>query len=110
MKEDRLRALRAIRFAARLGFTIDSATWNAIVESAPHLGRLSAERVREELEKTMEQVSRPSIALNQWAASGALRSLIPAVADAGAEALQAADHLAMPGPARRPQRLINRLT
>ena len=56
MREDRLRALRAIRFAARFDFAIDPATWRAIVESAPHLGRLSPERVREELEKTMRQV------------------------------------------------------
>jgi tRNA nucleotidyltransferase (CCA-adding enzyme) len=35
MREDRLRALRGIRFAARFGFTLDPATWDAIVESAP---------------------------------------------------------------------------
>ena len=49
MREDRLRALRAIRFAARFGFDIEPATWRAIVDSAPHLRRLSAERVHEEL-------------------------------------------------------------
>ncbi|HTG53515.1 MAG TPA: CCA tRNA nucleotidyltransferase, partial [Gemmatimonadaceae bacterium] len=36
MREDRLRALRAIRFAARFGFEIEPATWQAIVASAPH--------------------------------------------------------------------------
>ncbi|MEO6878775.1 MAG: CCA tRNA nucleotidyltransferase, partial [Gemmatimonadaceae bacterium] len=41
MREDRLRALRAIRFAARLDFAIDKATRAAIVASAPFLGRLS---------------------------------------------------------------------
>ena len=41
---------------AEAGFT-------AIVESAPDLTRLSAERVKEELEKTLEQVARPSVAL-----------------------------------------------
>src|SRR6185437_12978650 len=45
MREDRLRALRAIRFAARLDFSIDDATRRAIVDSAPFLGRLSPERV-----------------------------------------------------------------
>src|SRR5688572_12893691 len=50
MREDRLRALRAIRFAARFGFTMDPETWAAITESAPHLQRLSAERVHQELE------------------------------------------------------------
>src|SRR3954469_6212887 len=37
MREDRLRALRAIRFAARFGFAIDDATRRAIEASAPHL-------------------------------------------------------------------------
>jgi tRNA nucleotidyltransferase/poly(A) polymerase len=63
MREDRLRALRAIRFAARFGFDIDLDTWRAIVTSAPHLSRLSPERVKQELEKTMEQVDHPSRAL-----------------------------------------------
>jgi len=35
MREDRLRALRAIRFASRFGFDIERDTWDAIVESAP---------------------------------------------------------------------------
>src|SRR5688500_16676325 len=39
MREDRLRALRAIRFAARYGFEIESGTWAAILESAPHMSR-----------------------------------------------------------------------
>src|SRR5688500_8201403 len=79
MREDRLRALRAIRFAARFGFDIDPETWRAIVESAPHLGRLSAERVKQELEKTMEQVERPGRALALWRESGALHVLLPAL-------------------------------
>src|SRR3712207_5763609 len=47
MREDRLRALRAIRFAARFDFDIDPGTWRAVVASAQHLTRLSAERVKE---------------------------------------------------------------
>jgi tRNA nucleotidyltransferase (CCA-adding enzyme) len=47
MREDRLRALRAIRFAARFGFAIDDATRRAIEASAPYLGRLSPERVKQ---------------------------------------------------------------
>ncbi|HWH53798.1 MAG TPA: CCA tRNA nucleotidyltransferase, partial [Gemmatimonadaceae bacterium] len=56
MREDRLRAIRAIRFAARFGFSIDEPTMRAITASAPFLGRLSPERVKQELDKTMEQV------------------------------------------------------
>src|SRR5690348_3337382 len=55
MREDRLRALRAIRFAARFEFAIDGPTLAAIRASAPYLGRLSPERVKQELDKTMEQ-------------------------------------------------------
>ncbi len=93
MREDRLRALRAIRFASRFGFNIEPATWNAIRNSAPHLGRLSPERVKQELEKTMEQVAKPSIALEWWRETGALATLIPSLATAPAERFEALDHL-----------------
>lgn len=82
MEEDRLRALRAIRFAARFGFDIEPATWAAIVSSAPHMTRLSAERVKQELDKTFEQVPRPGAALSLWRESGAFGTLVPALADA----------------------------
>jgi len=104
MREDRLRALRAIRFAARLDFTIDAATWAAIVGSAPHLTRLSPERVKQELDKTMEQVRYPSVALERWRAAGAFASLVPALASVPDEVLKAIDALPMPGPPTRPLR------
>jgi poly(A) polymerase len=47
--EDRLRMLRAVRFATVLGFAIDSATWDAVKASAASITEISAERVREEL-------------------------------------------------------------
>jgi tRNA nucleotidyltransferase (CCA-adding enzyme) len=81
MREDRLRALRAIRFAARFEFDIDPATWSAIVSSVPDLPRLSAERIAQEIEKTMDQVRRPSLAFARWRDSGALRVLIPVLSD-----------------------------
>lgn len=104
MREDRLRALRGIRFAARFGFRIDEGTRRAIDASAPYLGRLSPERVKQELDKTMEQVARPSAALATWQSSGAFATLIPALAGASAEALSVPDYLAMPGPGTRPGR------
>lgn len=104
MREDRLRALRAIRFAARFNFTIDSATHTAIETSAPYLGRLSAERVKQELDKTMEQVVKPSSALLIWQRTGAFRALIPALASVSESALRAPDFAAMPGPRTRPAR------
>ena len=48
-KEDALRMLRAIRFAARLNFTIDPATHAALVECAPLLDAIARERVGVEL-------------------------------------------------------------
>jgi poly(A) polymerase len=47
--EDALRMLRAVRFAARLGFAIHPATLDAIRAAAPTIGAISAERVRDEL-------------------------------------------------------------
>src|SRR5688500_12565939 len=110
MREDRLRALRAIRFAGRLGFRIDPATWNAIVASAPHLRRLSAERVKQELEKTMEQLARPSAALALWIEAGAMAVLVPTLKDVDASTLAAIDCVPVPaggvGPRARARRLF----
>jgi poly(A) polymerase len=47
--EDHLRMLRAVRFAARLEFTIEPSTMAAIQQHAGELPSISAERIREEL-------------------------------------------------------------
>lgn len=113
MVEDRLRALRALRFAGRFGFTIEPATWEAIVESAPSLRRLSAERVQQELVKTLEQVRLPSHPLGLWRRSGALQELLPALAALPEWRLRAADFAAAPDrsgdPGRARRRLLVRL-
>ena len=113
MREDRLRALRAIRFAARLGFAIDGETWQAIVRSAPHLTRLSRERVKQEIEKTVEQVRCPSQAFALWRSSGALASLVPALDAQRPVAFESADHIPLPDATRRPERFdvrrVNRI-
>lgn len=49
--EDHLRLLRAVRFAAQLDFEIEPRTFSAIKELAPKIRRISAERIREELQK-----------------------------------------------------------
>lgn len=51
--EDPLRIMRAIRFAAQLGFTIDSKTWNAVIEFVPWLKNISNERIRDEFNKIL---------------------------------------------------------
>jgi tRNA nucleotidyltransferase (CCA-adding enzyme) len=111
LREDRLRALRAIRFASRYEFTIEPATLGAIRSSAPHLTRLSHERVQQELVKTMEQVRSPSRALGLWRDVGALAVLVPALAGLDDVALATLDELprADEGAMLRPQRTPNRL-
>lgn len=49
--EDALRIMRAVRFAAQLGYRIDDATARAIRELAPTLSKISAERIQVELIK-----------------------------------------------------------
>lgn len=51
--EDALRILRAVRFAAQLGFTIDSDTLSAAAALAPTLSKVSAERIHAELNKLL---------------------------------------------------------
>lgn len=56
--EDYLRLIRAVRFAARLGFQIEPGTLAAIRARAATLAQVAAERVREELEKILTHPSR----------------------------------------------------
>lgn len=51
--EDALRLLRAIRFAAQLGYSIEPKTYEAIGKLAPTLEKISAERIQTELVKTI---------------------------------------------------------
>lgn len=51
--EDALRILRAVRFSAQLGFSIEEMTWQALCELAPSLVHVSKERVQVELTKTL---------------------------------------------------------
>jgi len=51
--EDRLRMMRAIRFAARFGYGIEEGTYAALYESAESLSAISAERIGEELVKIL---------------------------------------------------------
>jgi len=53
--EDKLRMLRAVRFAARFGYTIDGQTFAAIRELAPQIHQVSHERVRDEILKMLTE-------------------------------------------------------
>ena len=54
-EEDHLRMLRAVRFAARFGFTIEPATMAAIQRRHADIARISAERIREELTRILTE-------------------------------------------------------
>jgi poly(A) polymerase len=77
--EDHLRLLRAIRFAARLNFKIEPKTWEAICAMAPTIRTISAERIRDEVNKifTARQPERGLDLLDQ---AGLLKEVLPDVA------------------------------
>lgn len=76
-REDYLRILRGIRFAARFGFVIEPATWAAAVEAAPGLAQLSAERVRDEWFKGLRTARSVPELVELWTRSGAAGRWIP---------------------------------
>jgi poly(A) polymerase len=55
--EDKLRMLRAVRFAARFGYAIEPETLRAIQKLAPEVVQVSAERLRDELTKLLTEGS-----------------------------------------------------
>ena len=78
-REDHLRLLRAVRFAARFGFEIEPATFQAIRRNHAAILRVSAERVRDELVRILtEGGARRGFELLD--ASGMLADLLPEVA------------------------------
>jgi len=76
--EDRLRMLRAVRFAARFSFTLDKAARQAIQKLAPQIHDVSAERVRDEIVKilTEGQARRGFELLDE---TGLLREVLPEI-------------------------------
>lgn len=76
--EDRLRMLRAIRFAAGLGFEIDPPTFQAIRKHATAISEISAERISAELSSILTG-SKPRRGLELLADSGLMQELLPEV-------------------------------
>jgi tRNA nucleotidyltransferase (CCA-adding enzyme) len=91
--EDHLRILRMIRFAASLGFEIESATWTAAVAAVPLLRGLSAERVRDEWFKGLRTATSLERLVDLWRRVGAAAVWIPEVVEGFP--------LAAPAPTRR---------
>ncbi|MFO1062944.1 MAG: CCA tRNA nucleotidyltransferase [Pirellulales bacterium] len=77
--EDKLRMLRAVRFAARFGFQIESNTRAAITRCASDLSVVSGERMAAEMRKTLQSPGRNQ-AVRDWAETDLLRTLIPQLA------------------------------
>jgi tRNA nucleotidyltransferase/poly(A) polymerase len=74
--EDKLRLLRAVRFATTLGFEIDPETWRAVRQWAPEIHAVSAERIREELVKILLSPNRLR-GFDLLDESGLLREILP---------------------------------
>jgi tRNA nucleotidyltransferase (CCA-adding enzyme) len=88
-REDYLRILRALRFAARFGFTIEPATWAAAVAAAPGLAQLSAERVRDEWFKGLRTARAVPELVTLWRDVRAAEHLMPELASVSADRLAA---------------------
>jgi poly(A) polymerase len=76
--EDKLRMLRAVRFAARFGYAIEPATWSAIQKMAGEIHVVSQERVRDELTKMLTE-GHPREAFLLLEGSGLLREVLPEI-------------------------------
>jgi poly(A) polymerase len=76
--EDKLRMLRAVRFAARFGYEIEPATFRAIRNLASQIGQVSRERVRDELNKMLTEghARRAFLLLDE---SGLLHEVLPEI-------------------------------
>lgn len=74
--EDALRMLRAIRFAAQLGFTIEEKTFQAIKNNTKLIQKISGERIRDELIKILKS-DYPGDGFTLLLSSGLLEEILP---------------------------------
>ena len=80
-REDRLRMLRAVRFAAVLDFTIHPHTLAAIQAQSAEIRQISVERIQVEFTRLLTESPRPGHALEQLHAAGLLRYILPEFLD-----------------------------
>jgi len=78
-REDKLRMLRAVRFAARFHFTIEPKTFEAIQMLASEIHQVSRERVRDELTKMLTE-GYARVAFLDLDRTGLLREVLPEIA------------------------------
>ena len=76
--EDGLRPLRAVRFAAQLGFKIEQKTLDAINGSLSVCAKVSWERVRDEIDKILgSSINKPSVGFRLMEKTGLLKLFLP---------------------------------
>lgn len=78
LAEDKLRMLRAIRFAARFSFELDPQTQAAVTAHAAEVAFVSGERIAIEFRKTLE-TDRAAWAVERWYATGLMQVIAPEV-------------------------------
>ena len=76
--EDKLRMLRAVRFAARFGYAIETATLAEIKQLATHIHQVSRERIRDEILKMLTE-GRARRAFELLDESGLLQQVLPEI-------------------------------
>lgn len=79
-REDYLRMLRAVRFAAILQFEIESQTLEAIRRLAPNIGKISKERIQYELTLILTEAPKAGRGLRLLKETGLLTEILPEVA------------------------------
>jgi len=76
-KEDGLRAFKACRMAAQLGFDIEKETFKAIKKSIPIASQISMERIRDEFMKMLINSPKPSVGIELMRQTGLLAIFMP---------------------------------
>lgn len=90
--DDPLRMMRAIRFAAQLGFEIEKKSFQAIIDNAERISIVSFERVMDEFQKIM-MTEKPSVGLLLLEQSGLMQYILPElVALKGIEEVEGQKH------------------
>ncbi|MGH8004504.1 MAG: CCA tRNA nucleotidyltransferase, partial [Limisphaerales bacterium] len=80
-EEDPLRMLRAVQFASRFNFEIESKTWEHLCTSVKSIETVAAERIAEELNKLILLSPKPSVGFKLMERSGLLKIILPELAE-----------------------------
>lgn len=78
IQEDKLRLLRVIRFAARLGFSIDAKTMGFVISHAEEIRSVSVERIADEITKIL-RIKNKKEAFEYLGVTGLLKIILPEI-------------------------------